>query len=161
MKIWKIAFLIIVTIFAVWGGNKLNIYLDGVAATNAAAAADAKRQKEEEILSRLKIEDIVPGYGVAAKNGDILSVMYKGTLEDGKEFDSSYKTGKPYDFMLGQGQVIPGWDKGLVGMKVGGTRRLTIPYELAYGEAGRQGVIPGKATLIFVVELKEIKNLSL
>lgn len=161
MKIWKIAFLIIVTIFAVWGGNKINIYLDGVAATNAAAAADAKRQKEEEILSRLKIEDIVPGYGVAAKNGDILSVMYKGTLEDGKEFDSSYKTGKPYDFMLGQGQVIPGWDKGLVGMKVGGTRRLTIPYELAYGEAGRQGVIPGKATLIFVVELKDIKNLSL
>jgi len=106
----------------------------------------------------LKVEDLISGTGPAAKSGDKISVRYVGTLYDnGKEFDSSWKRGKaPFQLTLGQGQVIQGWDQGLVGMKVGGRRRLTIPPDLAYGAQGQPPTIPANATLVFDVDLTKI-----
>ena len=105
----------------------------------------------------LKIEDLVIGSGAEAKPGDTVSVHYTGWLEDGTKFDSSLDRNQPFEFTLGQGQVIPGWEQGIQGMKVGGKRRLTIPPEMAYGKQGYGGVIPPNATLVFEVELLDIK----
>jgi peptidylprolyl isomerase len=106
----------------------------------------------------LKVEDLIEGNGAAAKAGDKLSVRYVGNLySNNKEFDSSWKRGKaPFQFTLGQGQVIPGWDQGLLGMKVGGRRRLTIPADLAYGAQGQPPTIPANAPLVFDVDLTKI-----
>lgn len=101
----------------------------------------------------LKIEDLQVGTGAEAKPGQVVSVHYTGTLTDGKKFDSSKDRKKPFQFPLGAGKVIQGWDQGVAGMKVGGIRRLTIPPHLGYGDRGAAGVIPGGATLIFEVEL--------
>jgi FKBP-type peptidyl-prolyl cis-trans isomerase len=107
--------------------------------------------------------DLTPGAGAELKSGQNALVHYTGWLYDaaapenkGKQFDSSVG-GEPFDFPLGGGRVIPGWDQGVVGMKVGGKRRLVIPPELAYGNAGAGGVIPPGATLVFDVELVEIQ----
>jgi peptidylprolyl isomerase len=97
------------------------------------------------------------GEGAEAEKGDVVEVDYTGTLEDGTEFDSS-EGRDPIKFTLGVGQVIEGWDKGIVGMKVGGSRTLTIPPELAYGEAGSPPLIPPNSTLIFDVELVSIDS---
>jgi len=107
-------------------------------------------------VTELKIEDIKVGTGSAVKSGDTVSINYLGTLEDGTKFDSSYDRNQPFETQIGVGQVIEGWDKGVVGMQVGGKRKLTIPYQMAYGENG-YGPIPAKATLIFEVELMAIK----
>jgi FKBP-type peptidyl-prolyl cis-trans isomerase len=107
--------------------------------------------------SGLQSEDLVVGAGPIAKVGDMLSVHYTGWLTDGTKFDSSYDRDEPFEFTLGAGVVIPGWDEGLVGMRVGSKRRLTIPSDLAYGASGAGGVIPPNATLIFEVELLSIK----
>jgi len=107
--------------------------------------------------SGLVIEDLTVGSGAEAKTGDTVSVHYTGTLIDGSKFDSSLDRGTPFTFTLGAGQVIQGWDEGIAGMKVGGKRKLTIPPELGYGAGGYPPVIPGNATLIFEVELLEIK----
>jgi hypothetical protein len=104
----------------------------------------------------LDVKDLTLGKGDAAAAGDKVSVHYVGTLMDGKEFDSSRKRGKPFDFILGKGQVIKGWDQGVAGMKVGGKRKLTIPPSLAYGPRGSPPVIPPNATLQFEVELLAI-----
>jgi FKBP-type peptidyl-prolyl cis-trans isomerase len=104
-----------------------------------------------------QIEDIKVGTGLAAKAGDTVSVHYVGTLTDGKKFDSSRDRGQPFQFALGRGQVIKGWDVGVAGMQVGGLRKLTIPGEEAYGARGVGGVIPPHATLVFEVELLGIK----
>ncbi len=106
----------------------------------------------------LEIKDLTPGKGAAAEQGDKVTVHYVGTLMDGKEFDSSRKHGKPFDFVLGKGQVIKGWDQGVAGMKVGGKRKLTIPPSLAYGVRGSPPVIPPNATLQFEVELLAING---
>jgi FKBP-type peptidyl-prolyl cis-trans isomerase len=107
-------------------------------------------------LKNMVIDDIKIGVGEEVKVGDTVSVHYVGTLQDGTEFDSSKKRGTPFEFTVGEGRVIKGWEEGLVGMKVGGERILVIPPEKAYGERGI-GPIPGGATLIFAIELLEIK----
>ena len=106
-------------------------------------------------LTRMVIDDIKVGEGEAVKEGDTVSVHYAGRLQDGTEFDNSKKRGAPLDFKVGSGQVIQGWEEGLVGMKVGGERILVIPPEMAYGDRGI-GPIPGGATLIFSLELVAI-----
>ena len=106
---------------------------------------------------RLQKEDLVRGEGRAAKPGDTLTVHYAGVaFSTGEEFDASWNSGEPYRFPLGQGRVIPGWDKGLVGMRRGGRRMLTIPPELAYGSAGQPPAIGPNETLVFVVDLLAI-----
>ncbi len=107
--------------------------------------------------SGLKFEDTTLGEGTEAKAGDTVSVHYTGWLDNGTKFDSSKDRNQAFEFNLGAGMVIKGWDEGVAGMKVGGTRKLTIPHELGYGERGAGGVIPPYATLIFEVELLGIK----
>ncbi|KKS55977.1 MAG: Peptidyl-prolyl cis-trans isomerase [Parcubacteria group bacterium GW2011_GWA2_42_35] len=97
------------------------------------------------------------GNGAAAKNGDTIVVHYIGTLENGTKFDSSLDRGRPFSFVLGAGQVIAGWEQGILGMRIGEKRKLTIAPELAYGEAGAGNAIPPNATLIFEINLLEIK----
>lgn len=106
--------------------------------------------------SGLKIEDTIEGNGAEATAGQTVSVHYTGWLENGSKFDSSKDRNQPFQFRLGGGQVIKGWDEGVQGMKVGGTRKLTIPADLGYGARGAGGVIPPNATLIFEVELLDI-----
>ena len=106
-------------------------------------------------VTTLKIEEISVGKGKVAADGDNLSMNYKGSLLNGEVFDQSYGRG-PFDFTLGAGRVIEGWDKGIKGMKEGGKRKLTIPASLGYGEAGRGDKIPGGATLVFEVELLKV-----
>ena len=107
---------------------------------------------------KLGVKDVVVGKGTEAKAGDNVKVHYVGTLPDGKEFDSSKKHGQPFDFELGAGRVIKGWDQGVAGMKVGGKRKLTVPPSLGYGARGFPPVIPANSTLLFEVELLEVKK---
>ncbi|MEN0065700.1 MAG: FKBP-type peptidyl-prolyl cis-trans isomerase [Myxococcota bacterium] len=104
-------------------------------------------------MADLIIEDLEVGTGDEAATGMNVSVHYTGWLADGSKFDSSLDRNQPFGFALGQGRVIPGWEQGVVGMKVGGKRKLTIPPHLAYGERGFPGAIPPNATLTFEVEL--------
>ena len=105
----------------------------------------------------LKYVDEVPGTGSLPKQGQPVKVHYTGWLENGKKFDSSVDRGQPFEFTLGVGQVIKGWDEGVSTMKVGGKRKLIIPAQLGYGERGAGGLIPPNATLIFDVELLAVK----
>ncbi|MEY2534966.1 MAG: hypothetical protein QOF29_2876 [bacterium] len=106
----------------------------------------------------LKVEDVIVGDGAAAKSGDKVSVQYVGVLYDNnKQFDSSWDRGKkPFELTLGAGQVIAGWDQGLIGMKEGGRRKLTIPPDQAYGAQGQPPTIPANATLVFEIDLQKI-----
>ena len=122
---------------------------------DVAAAEEECDTSEVTTDSGLIIQDIECGTGEEAETGQTVTVHYDGTLEDGTKFDSSRDRGEPFSFPLGAGQVIPGWDEGVVGMKPGGVRKLTIPSDLAYGDAGRPPVIPPSATLIFEIELIE------
>lgn len=112
--------------------------------------------KPVSTVSGLQYWDIVVGTGTTAVAGKNVSVHYTGWLTDGKKFDSSVDRGQPFNFPLGGGRVIKGWDEGVAGMKVGGKRQLRIPPELGYGARGAGGAIPPNATLIFDVELLEV-----
>ncbi|MCP9884270.1 FKBP-type peptidyl-prolyl cis-trans isomerase [Synechococcus sp. ATX 2A4] len=112
--------------------------------------------KERITPSGLRIVDVSIGEGAEAISGQNVLVNYRGTLENGQEFDSSYSRNQPFSFPLGAGRVIRGWDEGVAGMKVGGKRKLVIPPDLAYGERGAGGVIPPNATLTFEVELLRV-----
>jgi len=103
--------------------------------------------------SGLKYVDMVVGTGDEAKKGQTVRVHYTGWLKDGTKFDSSLDRGKPFEFQLGAGRVIKGWDEGVAGMKMGGKRKLIIPAQLGYGDRGAGGVIPPGAELTFEVEL--------
>jgi len=107
--------------------------------------------------SGLEYWDIKVGTGAVAQGGEHVKVDYTGWLTNGKKFDSSVGTGRPFDFTLGANQVIKGWDEGVAGMKVGGKRQLRIPPDLAYGAAGYPPVIPANSTLIFDVQLVDVK----
>jgi peptidylprolyl isomerase len=106
---------------------------------------------------KLEIKELEEGSGAEAKAGDEVTVQYVGVnYKNGKEFDSSWSRSEPFSFTLGAGEVIPGWDQGVEGMKVGGRRELIIPPELAYGKTGSPPVIPPNETLIFVIDLREV-----
>jgi len=105
---------------------------------------------------KLKIDDIKKGEGEGVKEGDTIIVHYKGYFQDGKQFDSSYDRDEPFSVQIGAGYVIRGWDEGIIGMKKGGLRKLTVPYQYGYGKYGT-GDIPGFATLMFDIELINIE----
>ncbi len=125
--------------------------------SNSKEESKKEVQLKKEEIADLKIEVLKEGTGEkVTKDGDNISVHYTGTLEDGAKFDSSLDEGTPFTFVLGEGKVIRGWDQGLLGMKIGEKRKLTIPSSLGYGENGRGNVIPPNATLIFETELMTI-----
>jgi FKBP-type peptidyl-prolyl cis-trans isomerase len=126
------------------------------APTPAAPASPAPPAAPSAPEAPLGIVDVTVGKGAVAKAGDKVKVHYTGTLTNGTEFDSSRKRNQPFEFVLGQGRVIKGWDQGVAGMKVGGKRKLTIPPGLGYGARGAGGSIPPNSTLLFDVELVEI-----
>ena len=133
-------------------------------ATAAPAAISKNLDEKPEVPkpsgdppAKLKIEDIVKGKGKRAKSGDDVTVQYVGvSFTTGEQFDASWDRGQPFAFALGAGQVIPGWDKGVAGMRVGGRRKLTIPPDLAYGPDGQPPTIQPNETLIFVVDLLKV-----
>ncbi|CAI8428589.1 MAG: peptidylprolyl isomerase [Cyanobium sp. ARS6] len=131
---------------------------DSNQADASALGGPMSADKIQILASGLRITDLEVGSGPEATAGQTVVVHYRGTLENGKQFDASYDRGKPFSFPLGRGQVIKGWDEGVQGMKVGGKRKLVIPPELGYGTRGAGGVIPPNATLIFEVELLDIKS---
>jgi FKBP-type peptidyl-prolyl cis-trans isomerase FkpA len=130
---------------------------------------EARQRQEDDRKSqtdkvRLEVADVAAGHGSEARPGRRVAVHYTGWLfhpdkpaNHGRQFDSSRDRGEPYEFTLGQGEVIPGWDQGIAGMKVGSKRTLVIPASLAYGRGGNPPVIPGNATLVFDVELTAVK----
>lgn len=136
------------------------------AQTETAPAADPKDTSVKPVIDKpsgspprkLVVEDIVKGKGKAAQEGDTVSMQYVGvSFSNGEQFDASWDRGQPFSFQLGSGQVIGGWDKGIVGMKQGGRRKLTIPPELGYGAGGTpDGSIAPNETLVFVVDLESI-----
>jgi len=136
---------------------------EGGAASVEKAADTSGRTKPEvtvpdgEPPAKLEQDELIEGTGKEAKSGDKVTVQYVGVgYESGEEFDSSWSRSEPFSFTLGAGEVIPGWDQGVSGMKVGGRRELVIPPELAYGEAGAPPAIAPNETLIFVVDLVEV-----
>ena len=134
------------------------------AAAETAAEAGGENTKPKVTVpkgappKKLEVKDLEEGTGAEAKAGDEVTVQYVGVnYKSGKEFDASWDRGEPFTFQLGAGMVIPGWDQGVEGMKVGGRRELIIPPELAYGAAGSPPTIKPNATLIFVVDMVEVE----
>jgi len=121
-----------------------------------ASSLEAASTATQTTSDGLMIDDVVLGAGEAVKTGDTVTVHYVGTFQNGQQFDSSYDREQPFSFTVGKGQVIKGWDEGLVGMQVGGKRVLVVPSDLAYGAAGG-GPIPPNTTLVFTIELLSIK----
>ena len=147
-----------------WNAIEAFVGLKGARLKRAAALkaeSEAKMEKLaagfEKTESGLRYQFIQKGEGKQAESGKTVSVHYEGSLENGKVFDSSYPRKKPIEFKLGIGQVIEGWDEGIALLKVGDKARFVIPSDLGYGPAGAGGVIPPNATLIFDVELMDVK----
>ncbi|MBI4469661.1 MAG: FKBP-type peptidyl-prolyl cis-trans isomerase [Acidobacteria bacterium] len=139
--------------------NKGNSEKAGTSSNHQASGPTKNRIGGKQVTtpSGLKYVDLVEGTGASPKVGQTVVVHYTGTLEDGKKFDSSVDRAEPFEFPIGVGRVIKGWDEGVMTMKVGGKRQLTIPPELGYGARGAGNVIPPNSTLIFDVELLSIK----
>lgn len=133
------------------------VVVDETDANQNAAFADAVIQAAPNAqLQNLVIDDVAVGEGPAVEVGDVVSVHYIGRLQNGQEFDNSYERGMPFEFKVGSGTVIEGWERGILGMQQGGQRILVIPADLGYGATGA-GPIPGGATLVFAIELLEIR----
>ena len=144
-------FILLITLFALAG-----LIVGQTAATNPSGPTKVTGAPTKT-PSGLEYWDITVGTGAVAQTGQQVKVDYTGWLTNGKKFDSSVGTGHPFSFKLGAGQVIKGWDEGVTGMKVGGKRQLRIPPDLAYGAKGYPGVIPPNSTLIFDVQLIDVK----
>ena len=129
---------------------------DSNQADASALGGPMSADKTQILASGLRITDIEIGSGPEAVAGQTVVVHYRGTLENGQQFDASYDRGKPFTFPLGRGQVIKGWDEGVQGMKVGGKRKLWVPSELAYGERQIGEIIPPNSDLTFEIELLEV-----
>jgi FKBP-type peptidyl-prolyl cis-trans isomerase len=129
----------------------------GQSQQGSASATTEENMNNNQDNQGLKIEDIKIGDGEEAVNGKKAVVNYTGMLTNGTVFDSSYQRNQPFAFTLGAGEVIKGWDQGVLGMRVGGKRRLTIPPELGYGEFGAGSLIPPNSTLVFEIELLRLE----
>lgn len=154
--------LVVVTVFFIFPGLSPFGSAPEVPSDQTAGVGDATNPTQPTMptpdATSLEITDITVGTGVAAAAGDTVTVHYVGMLTNGTVFDASAGRGQPFSFTLGAGQVIQGWDQGLVGMKEGGKRKLVIPSALAYGNQAVGGVIPANATLIFEVELLKVEK---
>jgi FKBP-type peptidyl-prolyl cis-trans isomerase len=157
----KIIIVIIILILAVGGiylisNNNKNKNNPNMQTENQ--QAETQQSATSFDIQGMKVDILKQGTGEGAKAGDNIVVNYVGTLTNGTKFDSSIDRNQPFPYTLGQNMVIKGWELGLLGMKVGEKRKLTIPYELAYGEAGRPPVIPPSATLIFEIDMLSING---
>lgn len=146
--------ILVIAIILIFGYILQDVMGNPIGKTQDTATQPTAAMEPQE---KVKIEDLQEGTGQEVKSGDTVVINYKGMLEDGTVFDSSYDRGQPFTTQIGVGQVIKGWDEGVPGMKVGGKRRLTIPPSLGYGETGAPPTIPPNATLIFEVELMGIQ----
>lgn len=153
----KLVIFIVVVIVFLYAGRWYASRLDEQAAREELARQEEAVQDEERVRESFIIEDVVLGTGQEAKNNDTVAIHYRGELEDRTSFDNSYDRGQPFAFTLGKGEVIKGMDLGVLGMKVGGKRKIVIPPEWGYGVRG-SGPIPPYATLVFTVELIEVNN---
>lgn len=154
-----IIFIIIVVAIILYNSNEeqeIDVQQNGETMEETEQNNEPTNQTAEE--NGLVIETLTEGTGKTVVSGDTVTVHYTGTLEDGTVFDSSHNRNTPFTFTVGAGQVIPGWDQGLAGARVGSIRKLTIPSDLAYGDRGVPGVIPGGATLIFEVEVISVQE---
>lgn len=160
MKKTSIIILVIILIIIIVGVYFLFFYRIEPQTSTAALSGNQNQENTSagSDTKGMKIETLQQGTGDAAKSGDTVSVNYVGTLADGTKFDSSIDRGQPFQFTLGQNNVIQGWELGVLGMKVGEKRKLTIPPELGYGAQGAGGVIPPNATLIFEIDLLSING---
>lgn len=139
--------------FFFFGGDVTSFFATGqIGNANVVQSGSVNNTQDGSLI----IQDETVGTGAVAQNGDVLTVNYVGTLTDGTKFDSSIDRGTPFQFTLGAGQVIQGWEQGFAGMKVGGKRKLIIPPSLGYG-ANQVGPIPPNSTLIFEVELLSVQ----
>ncbi|NUM87601.1 MAG: FKBP-type peptidyl-prolyl cis-trans isomerase [Bdellovibrionales bacterium] len=137
---------------------KVGAILIGLILAIGGTAVGGSAEAAKKLPDGLKVTDSVVGKGAEAKLGSRITVHYRGTFKDGKEFDSSLKEGKPITFELAEGRLIKGWTMGIPGMKVGGKRKLFVPWKLAYGERGTpDGTIPPKSDLVFEVELIRVE----
>jgi FKBP-type peptidyl-prolyl cis-trans isomerase len=161
-RLLLIAFACLALVGAGCGDDSSSTSSSGEAATETTAAPKEKTKPQVKAQqgappTELVANDLEEGTGPAAKAGDEVSVQYVGVnYKSGKEFDASWSRGEPFTFALGSGMVIPGWEEGIEGMKVGGRRELIIPPELGYGAAGSPPAIPPNETLVFVVDLEAI-----
>lgn len=148
----------VIAVAVIWAGVWYDNQSTTASNAQSLAQGQAAQQQQQQIMSELQSKDDVVGTGTAAQTGDTVSVLYTGTFDNGTVFDASSLHGNtPFSFKLGAGNVIKGWDLGVVGMKVGGTRELTIPPSLGYG-AQDYGPIPGNSTLHFKIQLLSVSS---